>query len=129
MTARQTLLRSLWREQRGAAAVEFVLILAPMVMLTIGAINLSLMLYTVSTLNYAVEDAARCSTVKTTICTNQATTSTYAKTRYKGPVAPTFTRSSAACGNRVVGTANYKFTTGFTTTTIPLSASACYPLG
>lgn len=125
----RSLLTNLWREERGAAAVEFVLILAPMIMLTIGAINLSLMIYTVSTLNFAAEDAARCMTVKTTVCTNTTTTSAYAKTRYKGPVAPTFTPTSVACGNKVVGTANYKFTTGFTTTTIPLSASACYPLG
>jgi Flp pilus assembly protein TadG len=123
----QALATELRRDQRGAAAVEFVLILIPMVMLTIGAINLSMMIYTVATLNYAAEDAARCLTVKTTVCTNQTTMSAYAKGRYKGAAAPSFTSSSAACGNRVVGTASYKFTTGFTNTTIPLSAVACYP--
>jgi len=127
MPTLRRLIRRFWLEERGAAAAEFVLILAPMIMLTIGAINLSLMIYTVSTLNYAAEDAARCASVKTTICTNQTTTDAYAKSRYKGPVAPTFTRTSAACGNRVVGTANYTFSTGFTSTIIPLSATACYP--
>ncbi|WP_312162153.1 TadE/TadG family type IV pilus assembly protein [Phenylobacterium sp.] len=118
---------SLLREERGAAAVEFVLILIPMVLLTLGAINLSLMIYTVATLNYAAEDAARCRAVKTLICTNAATTDTYARSRYMGPGAPNFAATNAPCGSRVVGTTNYVFSTGLTSTTIPLSASACYP--
>lgn len=127
MNTHRSLLAKFGREERGSSAVEFVLILGPMIMLTIGAINMSMMIFTVATLNYAAEDAARCRSVKTTICTNDATTSTYAKTRYQGAAAPTFTPSLAACGNKVVGTASYKFTTGITTTTIPLSATACYP--
>ena len=39
MRAMRTLLARLRREDRGAAAVEFVLILIPMVMLTLGAIS------------------------------------------------------------------------------------------
>ena len=42
--------------------------------------------------------------------------------------AANFTASSATCGNRVVGTVDYVFTTGLTSTTIPLSSQACYPL-
>lgn len=128
MKTPRALLARLLRDERGAAAAEFVLILVPMVMLTLGAINLSLMIYTVATLNFAAEDAARCRTVKTTICTNAATTDTYGKSKYAGPGVPTFTTTTgAACGNRVVGTANYVFSTGLTSTTIPLSAAACYP--
>lgn len=116
------------REERGAAAVEFVLILIPLVLLTIGAINLSLMVYTVASLNYAAEDAARCSAVKKTICTNVATTNTYGQSRYRGPGAATFTPTLAACGNQVVGTVDYLFTTGLTSNTITLTSQACYPL-
>ena len=50
MGGMRALLARLGREEKGAAAVEFVLILIPMVMLTLGAINLSLMVYTVATL-------------------------------------------------------------------------------
>ena len=128
MGAMRTLLARLRREDRGAAAVEFVLILIPMVMLTLGAINLSLMVYTVANLNYAAEDAARCLTVKKTTCTNTATTNTYARARYTGPGTPEFATFSATCGNRVVGTVDYVFTTGLTSTIIPLSSQACYPL-
>lgn len=127
MGAMRTLLARLRREDRGAAAVEFVLILIPMVMLTLGAINLSLMVYTVATLNYAAEDAARCLSVKKTTCT-AASVNTYGRGRYTGPGAASFTASSATCGNRVVGTVDYVFTTGLTSTIIPLSSQACYPL-
>ena len=127
MGVMRTLLARLRREEKGAAAVEFVLILIPMVMLTLGAINLSLMVYTVATLNYAAEDAARCLSVKKTTCTT-ASVNTYAQARYTGPGAATFTGTSAACGNRVVGTVDYVFTTGLTSTIIPLSSQACYPL-
>ena len=127
MGAMRTLLARLRREEKGAAAVEFVLILIPMVMLTLGAINLSLMVYTVATLNYAAEDAARCLSVKKTTCT-AASVNTYGRGRYTGPGAARFTASSATCGNRVVGMVDYVFTTGLTSTTIPLSSQACYPL-
>ncbi|MGH6999081.1 MAG: TadE/TadG family type IV pilus assembly protein, partial [Phenylobacterium sp.] len=111
MGAMRTLLARLRREDRGAAAVEFVLILIPMVMLTLGAINLSLMVYTVATLSYAAEDAARCMSVKKMTCT-AASVNTYARSRYTGPGVANFTAPSATCGNRVVGTVDYVFTTG-----------------
>ncbi len=127
MGGMRALLARLRREEKGATAVEFVLILIPMVMLTLGAINLSLMVYTVATLNYAAEDAARCLSVKTTTCT-VASVNAYGRGRYTGPGAASFVASSATCGNRVVGTVDYVFTTGLTSTTIPLSSQACYPL-
>ncbi len=128
MSAARSLLGRFRRDERGASAVEFVLVLIPMVMLTLGAINISLMVYTVATLNYAAEDAARCLAVKKTICTNSGTMNTYARGRYTGPGTASFTGTTATCGNRVVGTVNYVFSTGLTSTTIPLSSQACYPL-
>lgn len=122
-------LRILLRDQNGAAAAEFVLILAPLILLVMGTINLGMMMYTTSALHFAVEDAARCATVKAaTVCTNPTTTAAYAASHYGGPSPATFVRSSTACGWVVTGTTNYKFTTGLTNTTIPISASACYPL-
>jgi len=128
MLARRPSLIAFCREERGAAAVEFVLIMIPLIMLTIGVMNLCLMLYTVATLNYTAQDAARCASVRT-ICNSDAAITTYARTRYQGPARPTvvFTRTLASCGNRIVATASYKFTTGLTSSTIPLTAVACYP--
>lgn len=114
---------------RGNTAVEFTLVLIPLILLTIGTINLSLMMYTASALHYAVQDAARCSSVKTLICADPASTAAYAATRYRsvGGTA-TFTRTTAACGNRVQGVSNYRFITGLSVIIVPISASACYPL-
>lgn len=119
-----------WRDERGATAVEFVLIMIPMIMLTIGAINLSLMLYTVASLNYSAQDAARCASVRTTtVCKDDAAITSYARARYQGVARPTvvFTRTLASCGNRIVASATYKFSAGLVSKDVPLKAVACYP--
>lgn len=122
------------RDQKGATAAEFALVLAPMILLTLGTINLGLMMYTVSTLHFAVESTARWASIVTTT-TGIAPTATaiqaHATAVYKGPtLSVTFVNdSAAACGNTIKGTADYNFTTGLTSSIIPLSASACYPLG
>lgn len=127
--AKPSWLSTFLSSSRGSTAVEFALILGPLVLLSIGTINLSLMMYTVSALHFAVEDAARCSSVKTTICTDAAATATYAAAHYQSVGATaTFTRTTAACGNQVVGVANYPFVTGLSKINVPISAAACYPL-
>lgn len=122
-------LKAILRDERAASAAEFVLVLPLLILLTIGTINLGLMMYVYSTLNFAVEDAARCASVKTTVCTDAGTLQAYAEARYRGPAdGLTFALTTEACGSRVVGSVDYDFTTGLTSTTIPLSASACYPV-
>ena len=123
------------RDERGATAVEFILILAPLIALTLGAINVGLMVYTTATLHYAADDAARCATVRTTVCDTDAHLQTYAAAQYGGlTAAPTFTLTKPAdgqpCekGNLVTATANYHFETGLNSAVIPLTAKGCYPL-
>ncbi|WP_374575617.1 TadE/TadG family type IV pilus assembly protein [Phenylobacterium sp.] len=118
------------RDERGASAAEFVLVLPLLVMLTLGVINAGLMLYTMATLHFAVEDAARCATVKVDCGGGDPDlVAAYAAAVYKGPtITPTFTLSRPGCGNKVTGTANYVFTTGLVSRTVPISAEACYPL-
>ena len=82
----------------------------------------------VGSLHFAVEDGARCASVKTTICSDQATTIAYTQSRYLGPnVSPTFTYAAAACGQSVSASINYSMNIGFTTFVIPISATACFP--
>ncbi len=127
-------LRIFGRNRHGATAAEFALILAPLILLTLGTINLGLMMYTVSTLHFAVESTARWASIITTT-TGPAPTATaiqaHAAAVYKGPTrSVTFVQEgAAACGNTIKGTADYNFTTGLTSSIVPLSASACYPLG
>jgi len=123
-------------DEAGGSAAELVLIMIPLIALTLGTINLAMMIYTVANLHYATQEAARCATVKPTVCADSTTLTTYALKNYGGLTAsPTFTlvvepKTAAVCpnGNYVTATANYHFVTGFTTTTIPITANACYPL-
>lgn len=128
-------------DERGGSAAELALIMVPLILLTLGAINMAMMLYTMSSLHYAVEEAARCATVRPTICpsgtgANATAFTTQARKNYGGLTAsPTFVLAVKApnatyCpnGNFVTGTATYNFVTGLTTTAIPLTANACYPL-
>ena len=123
-------------DERGGSAAELVLIMIPLIALTLGSINLAMMIYTVANLHYATEEAARCATVRPTVCSSSSTLTTYALKNYGGlTAAPTFTltqpiATATACpnGNYVTATATYNFVTGFTTTAIPLTANACYGL-
>lgn len=122
------------KEVRGSTAAEFALILTPLVLLTLGTINLGLMLYTVSTLHFAVQDTARWASIQWTIsgaAPSDAAIQAHAAAKYSGPtLAVTFVRDTGApCVNTIKGTADYNFTTGVTTTVVPLSVSSCYPLG
>jgi len=130
--ARRVRIAGLLRREDGVTAVEFALILPLLILLTLGAIGTGMMLYAVNSLHFAVEDAARCVSVRTNICTSQAAMQAYAASRYKGPglVSMNFALTPAAannCGNRVVGTATLPFVTGLGTINMPLSVASCYP--
>jgi Flp pilus assembly pilin Flp len=124
----QISLKSLGRDQRGTTAVEFAIIAPVLILLLIGTIAVCLALYLVGSLHFAVEDGARCASVKTTICSDAATTVAYTRSRYFGPdVSPIFTYATAACGNSVSASVNYSMDVGFRTFVVPISATACFP--
>ena len=113
----------------GSSAAEFALILPVFCALTIGAISLCIMVYANSRLQFAVDDAARCESVKTTICTSAATTQTHAAAMFGfAGLSPTFTASPAICGNQVVGSVTYHIYAVVTTLNVPISASSCFPI-
>ena len=79
-----------------------------------GMIALGFALFLVGSLHFAVEDGARCASVKTTICKDATSTIPYTQGRYLGPnVSPTFTYASATCGNSVSGSVSYSSGTHF----------------
>jgi Flp pilus assembly protein TadG len=120
--------KSMLLNQEGTTAVEFAIIAPVFILLVIGTIALCFALFLVGSLHFAVEDGARCASVKTTICTDSATTIAYTQSRYLGPnVSPTFTYAAAACGNSVTASINYSMDIGFKTFVIPISATACFP--
>ncbi|WP_375049592.1 MULTISPECIES: TadE/TadG family type IV pilus assembly protein [Bradyrhizobium] len=122
------LLKTLRLDQGGTTAVEFALIAPILIALLVGTITLCVGLFLIGSLHFAVEDGARCASVKTTVCSDAAATVAYTKSRYFGPdVSPTFTYTAAACGNSVSASVNYSMNVGSRTLVIPLSATACFP--
>jgi Flp pilus assembly protein TadG len=115
-------------DQNGAAAIEFAIVGPVFLLMVIGLIYGCLMLFGIASLHYAVEEGARCASVKTTVCTDSASTVSYTQAAYQGPVmSPTFTSTTAACGHSVTGHANFDFNFAVADLTVPLSATACFP--
>ena len=115
----------------GTTAVEFAMVLPPFLMFLLGTISASLAVYTEASLQYAAEGAARSYSVSSVIsgqCGSAATAQSNAKTLYHGTGSPTFTASNSACGCQVNGTLNVVLNAGMAQWTIPLSATACFPL-
>ena len=117
-------------EKAGASAAEFALVLPGVMILTIGTINVSVMIYAYSALHFATEATARYMSVHQTCSDTSA--QTHGSSAYMGPgssVTFTCTSTNASCngGSYVVGTVPFNFTTGFTTTAYTLTANSCYP--
>ena len=123
------LLESLRRDQQGTTAVEFGIVAPVFIALLLGTMGLCVALFLIGSLHFAVEDGARCASVKTTICVDGPTTIAYTQSRYLGPsgVTPTFTYAAAACGNSVSASITYSVKVLFKTLVIPISATACFP--
>lgn len=119
-------MRIVWSDRSGSSAVEFALIMPAFVALLVGGFYLALLGFALSNMHNAAESAARCASVKTTICKNSTTTAAYAASRMRSAGA-TFTSSNATCGHRVSGTMTYRLSAGITSFNVPLSVSACFP--
>ena len=116
------------RDDRGAAALEFAVLAPVFILLAVGTLGLCLCLLLVGSLHYAVEEGARCASVKTSVCSNASSIISYTQAHYFGPAAsPNITYAAAACGNSVSATVSYVIDLGLTKVTVPISTSACFP--
>jgi Flp pilus assembly protein TadG len=118
------------RDQRGATAAEFALIVPVFLALIFLTINGAIMLSAVIQTHYAAERAARCLSVNISSDCTSGAIDTYAKGFYNGPslTGMLFTADTAAtCGSQVTGSGSYTLITGLTPTTVNISATACYP--
>lgn len=116
-------------DDSGTAAVEFALVLPMFLTLLIGGFFCAFMLFTAGGLHYAVERAARCAKVQTSVCSSTTATQNYALTQFSGyGVTPVFVAETGlACGQKVSGTATFAMNIYVRTISIPLTATACYP--
>jgi hypothetical protein len=115
--------------EAGTTAVEFAIVAPLFVALLIGTLTLCVGLLLVGSLHYAVEEGARCASIKTTICSDSATTISYAQNHYFGPnLSPSFSSNfSAPCGKSVTALISYSMNVGSRTLVIPISATSCFP--
>jgi Flp pilus assembly pilin Flp len=118
-----------WADKRGTTAIEFALVGPLFLMLLVGTFYMCMCLSVVASMHYAVQEGARCASVRTAVCADQTSTVSYTQSHYYGPHGlPTFTYDpAAACGHAVTGSINYVLDLGLRQITVPISASACFP--
>lgn len=118
---------ALAKSDEGAAAVEFGLVLPALATLLVGGLYAGLAVYSATGLRSAVEQAARCYSVNSSVCASASATQTYAQTQYYGIESPTFTASIQSCGHQVAATVTIPFIAVVANFNLPLSATACFP--
>ena len=132
---RSRCLAALRRDRHGSAAIETALVLPILLALFFGIIEVGHLLWTVSALNMAVEDAARCvsvsnvSTPPATLCDTQIHMQSFAVSRTWGMTVPvgTFTLTTPACGYQVNASYAYTPIVSYIPLSMTLTAAACFP--
>jgi Flp pilus assembly protein TadG len=141
----RTLLR-LRHDERGATAVEFAMLAPFLIALFFGIFEFGRALWIQGILDYAVEQAARCWAINTTLCGSASATETfaggqsaplpYAATCPVGQVCPVFTATQPSCGDQVQATYTFDFIKIGSLpilgakplpTSITLTSQSCYP--
>ena len=115
---------------RGAVALEFALVLPALLLVLLGAMDVGRLLWTQTTLDRAVEAAARCASINTSVCGTNSAVQTYAAGQAFGLViaAAAFTVTTPSCGVMVTATMPFVLIIPWiATSNITLGANACYP--
>src|SRR5262245_1037874 len=126
-------MHQLWHKIRtnesGTTAIEFAIVGPIFIFLVIGIAFLCMTMAVAGSLHYAVEEGARCASVRKTVCSDEDTTLTYTRARYFGPsAAPSFVYDpAAACGHSVTASITYVVDMGLKRVSVPISAAACFP--
>lgn len=120
------------REGEGNTAVEFALLAPVFLLMFLGIVEFGRLLWTQSSLQHAVEAAARYAAINYPTCSSTSQTTTYAAGKVFGQTVPAsdFTLTCATCGTRVSATLSF---TPVVPALLPflknitLSAQSCYP--
>lgn len=125
----------LWRDERGATALEFAILAPVFFLLIFGIIAFGLVFWTQVGLQHGAEMAARCASINTTLCpnTNPSAITGYASQQALGLSLPASTYSYSPpspqqpCGNQVSATYTFVFPDIFNFSPLTLTAQACFP--
>ena len=118
------------READGNTAVEFGLLAPVFLLMFLGIIEFGRLLWTQSTLQHAVEAAARYAAINYPTCSSSSQTTSYAAAEVFGQTIPAsdFTLTCTTCGTQV--SATFSFTSvvpALVPYSVTLSAQSCYP--
>jgi hypothetical protein len=83
--------------------VGFGIIAPVLITLVIGILYLCMCLFVIGNLHYAVEDGARCASVRTSLCNDATTIVSYTGSHYFGPSSMPATGGIARKGIRIFG--------------------------
>ena len=115
------------RDQRAAAAVEFAIVVGPLILLLIGIMEFGRALWLLNALHYASEEAARCASNNIAMCGTSGQIQSFAASRsgaeFQGEV---FTATSAACGNLVTASYPMNLMIPFGSYSVTLQAQSCF---
>lgn len=120
----------LCRDRSGAAAVEAAFTLPLLLSVLLGTMEVGRLAWTQAALNFAVQEAARCADVQTTVCGTPAATAAYAsqKTAPLTIPASAFTVTTTTCGVQVKASYAYSFMVRAIAPVTPtLTAQVCRP--
>ena len=114
----------------GTTAIETAIVLPVVLLFIVGLMEFGRAIWIQATLDYAVESAARCAAVNTTLCATAAQTQTYAVGKAAGLTlaSSVFTLTTQTCGAQVSANLPFQFVVPILFPyAITLTASACYP--
>jgi Flp pilus assembly protein TadG len=112
-------------------AVEFALVAPVFFLLLFGVVETGRLIWSATTLRFAVEETARCAAINQTLCGTPAAAQSYAVTRAPGlgMLPSSFTISLPPCGSQVVGTYQFQpLAANVFPTPLTLSATSCFPV-
>lgn len=120
------------RRQRGTAALEFALVLPALLLFMLGIMDVGRLVWTQTTLDRAVEAAARCGAIDTSACGTAAKIQSYAADQAFGLTITNpslvFAVSQQACGIQVAASFPFALIIPWIATSdVTLAATACYP--
>jgi len=119
------------RRERGSVAIEYAIILPVFLVLVLGLMDTGRLIWTQTTLDRAVEAAARCASIDTAQCGTAAQVQSYAVGQAYGLTieSSAFTVITKACGISVAVEYPFQLVIPWIADdALTLIASACYPV-
>lgn len=123
-------LHSLLLDTKAATVLEFALVLPFLLAFGLGMIDVGRAMWIQNSLQFAVEDAARCAAINSARCATDADTKTVAADsfRFNGVTTDDFTVSTPSCGKRVAASYNFRpAVPAIVPFTLTLRAQSCHP--